>query len=127
MNQHSQHIKEYILEKNLMSVQCVEMHLCNHLICLFICVLTQVWIVLIYFHIIELKLCVKLNFFSGERPYSCEFCVKRFSSSSALTTHVRTHTGEKPYVCTICCKRFVFDFCAFSYFKLQYFISIVIL
>uniref|UniRef100_A0A672GW47 C2H2-type domain-containing protein n=1 Tax=Salarias fasciatus TaxID=181472 RepID=A0A672GW47_SALFA len=41
---------------------------------------------------------------TGERPFQCSFCDKRFWT---LTTHMRTHTGEKPYSCTQCSKSFV--------------------
>lgn len=39
---------------------------------------------------------------TGELPFVCEFCAKRFRTSSSLKVHVRAHTGEKPYICPSC-------------------------
>ncbi|GMS88969.1 hypothetical protein PENTCL1PPCAC_11144, partial [Pristionchus entomophagus] len=39
---------------------------------------------------------------TGEQPFPCVYCDKRFRSSSALKVHTRAHTGEKPYECPSC-------------------------
>ena len=43
---------------------------------------------------------------TGEKPYACNFCEKRFKEKSTLPDHKRIHTGEKPYKCEICAKTF---------------------
>uniref|UniRef100_A0A915K5I1 C2H2-type domain-containing protein n=1 Tax=Romanomermis culicivorax TaxID=13658 RepID=A0A915K5I1_ROMCU len=39
---------------------------------------------------------------TGELPFTCSFCDKRFRTSSALTVHTRCHTGDRPYSCPHC-------------------------
>jgi uncharacterized Zn-finger protein len=43
---------------------------------------------------------------TGEKPYSCKFCPKKFRQLSQLDAHERLHNGLKPYNCHICDKTF---------------------
>ncbi|CAH0730839.1 unnamed protein product, partial [Brenthis ino] len=43
---------------------------------------------------------------TGEKPYQCTECPKKFSVFQRLQIHIRTHTGETPYKCKHCPKAF---------------------
>ena len=43
---------------------------------------------------------------SGEKPYQCTICGKKFTRNSYVQRHFRTHTGLKPFNCKLCTTSF---------------------
>lgn len=47
-----------------------------------------------------------LSYCSGERPYKCTYCDKKFSQKQDLDAHIRRHTGER-FKCELCGDGFI--------------------
>ena len=43
---------------------------------------------------------------TGEKPYECEYCFKRFGAASNLSEHRTLHTGRLAYTCQLCGGKF---------------------
>lgn len=47
-----------------------------------------------------------ISLHSDQRQYQCEYCGKDFARKYSLVLHRRIHTGEKNYSCEYCAKSF---------------------
>ena len=43
---------------------------------------------------------------TGEKPFACQFCDRKFAHKSALTRHKATHTREKLFAFQFCGRKF---------------------
>jgi uncharacterized Zn-finger protein len=47
-----------------------------------------------------------MNFHTGNTPFSCKTCDRKFSKRSSLTQHQRYHRDNQRFKCTYCYKSF---------------------
>ncbi|CAH2270073.1 jg16533 [Pararge aegeria aegeria] len=44
---------------------------------------------------------------TGERPFECVYCPRKFARQDSLNMHMKCHTGERPFLCTFCDDKFI--------------------
>ena len=54
-----------------------------------------------------------MKVYTGDKPYQCSQCDKKFPMNIDSKRYFRVHTGERPYQCTQCDKAFA-DYCSYK-------------
>lgn len=57
---------------------------------------------------------------TGERPFTCSYCMKGFRVKQTLIKHTYSHTGEKPFQCKYCPKAYTEIFIMKRHMKQQH-------
>lgn len=61
---------------------------------------------MLFSKLLELKAHFRCAHVEKKKNHVCDICNKAFTNKSALNVHYRLHTGEMPYACSLCDRKF---------------------